>query len=512
VKAASQARAEPATVHPAGGGARLAVLNVEAASDAGPKNTLLRMLRSWNNFFFKPADPTPLGLIRIFAGLVVLYIHMAHSYDLQEFFGKDAWLPLDVANRYRHEVPNLGAPWAWSGKDPRTIPPATEEATRYMDYWTFNPDYVPFKGLYVWSVWYHVTDPGLMVTVHVTFLVIMFLFMIGFCTRITSVLTWLAAISYIQRSPPTLFGQDVMINIALIYLMIGPSGAALSVDRLIGRWWRAFRALRAGLPAPMPVPQPPSVSANLALRLFQIHFCFIYLAAGTSKLLGSLWWDGTALWNILANYEFSPLRYQAYYDFLRFLAEHRWLWEVFMTGGALFTLAVEIGFPFLVWVRKLRWICLAGAVALHTGIALSMGLNVFSMCMIVLLMAFIPVEAIHRLLSWVFPRQPRVQLQIQGMDRRQIRAASLVRALDVGEQVQVQATAPASKEKARKEEPRTARAAMQLTTEDGEILTGYAAFQYLVRTVRLLWPIGLLTWLPGFGSLGRAWYPGYAAR
>src|SRR5208283_3726866 len=109
------------------------------------------------------------------------------------------------------------------------------------------------------------------------FLACIFLFTIGFCTRITAVLTWLAVISYIQRAGTTLFGQDTMMNIALVYLMIAPCGAALSVDRLISRHWR-----RAGARQPNPAVESeapghdrpaPRVSANFAIRLAQINFC-----------------------------------------------------------------------------------------------------------------------------------------------------------------------------------------------------------------------------------------------
>src|SRR5262249_35055195 len=142
-------------------------------------------------------------------------------------------------------------------------------------------------------IWYHVTEPFWMWVVHGLVLVVMLMFAVGFCTRITSVLTWLAAVSYMHRSPITLFGGDTMMNILLIYLMIGPSGAALSVDRLISRWWARRKARLAGEPEPEDAPPPKLVSANFALRLMQIHFCIIYFAAGTSKLLGATWWNGT---------------------------------------------------------------------------------------------------------------------------------------------------------------------------------------------------------------------------
>jgi hypothetical protein len=70
-----------------------------------------------------------------------------------------------------------------------------------------------------------------------------------------------------------------------------------------------------------------------------------------------------------------------------------------MSGGVVFTLAVEIAFPFLVWTRRLRWVMIVGAVLLHTGIALIMGLTGFSLIMLVLLLAFVPNESVRRLLG-----------------------------------------------------------------------------------------------------------------
>ena len=43
-------------------------------------------------------------------------------------------------------------------------------------------------------------------------------------------------------------------------------------------------------------------------------------------------------------------------DLVVWLSRHRVLWEISMTGGAMFTLLMEIGFPFLVWYRGLRWV------------------------------------------------------------------------------------------------------------------------------------------------------------
>jgi hypothetical protein len=186
-----------------------------------------------------------------------------------------------------------------------------------------------------------------------------------------------------------LFGQDAMMIILLTYLMIGPSGAALSVDR----WLKKRKA------GPEGAPLVPLTSANLAIRLMQVHFCIIYGASGLSKLQGSAWWNGTALWSTIANYSFAPMNIGLYNDFLIFISKHRWLWEILLSGGALFTLFLEIGFPFLVWVKRWRWIMVSGAVLLHTGIGLSMGLITFSLFMLTMLYSFIPPEATRQMVT-----------------------------------------------------------------------------------------------------------------
>jgi hypothetical protein len=223
----------------------------------------------------------------------------------------------------------------------------------------------------------------------------MVLFMLGVCTRVTSVLTWFGALCYIHRAPEVLYGVDTMMVILLLYLMIGPSGGALSLDRWLARWWAVRRARREGRPEPPWQPPQPSATANLAIRLIQVHFCIIYLAAGMSKLLGGAWWNGTAIWYTMSNYEFAPFPFPPYVAFLRFLGAHRVLRELFLEGGVVFTLMLEIGLPFLIWQRRLRWLMIVGAVMLHLGISMSMGLTNFGLTMITMVVAFVPPETVR---------------------------------------------------------------------------------------------------------------------
>ncbi len=359
------------------------------ATHATERGFLASCWLSWNRFWFNPADPATLGLIRILCGLAILYVHLAYIPDLMEFFGRDAWLDLRAANESRMETPWLAPSTDWEPARIQAMPDDPAEQARLQQYaqrWGIDPRMAHDEGNYGWSIWYHVTDPRWMYVLHAAALAIFVLFTIGYKTRITSVLAWLAAMCYVQRSPVTLFGQDAMMMILLLYLMIGPSGAALSVDR-----WLARRRGEATA--------EPSASANLALRLMQVHFCIIYATAGLSKLLGGTWWSGTAVWWTLANYEFAPLRVPFYYSVLRWMAEHRLVWELVMTNGVIFTLVLEISFPYLVWKRNLRWLMVLGSVLLHTMIGLFMGLVTFGLLMMALVLSFMPPEAVHRLFA-----------------------------------------------------------------------------------------------------------------
>ena len=81
------------------------------------------------------------------------------------------------------------------------------------------------------------------------------------------------------------------------------------------------------------------MSANLALRLIQLHLSLIYGMAGLAKLQGEAWWTGMAIWGMLASAEFSL------FD-LTWLAAYPFILNV-MTHAAL---AFEMGYPVLIWV------------------------------------------------------------------------------------------------------------------------------------------------------------------
>ncbi|HVS36246.1 MAG TPA: HTTM domain-containing protein [Gemmataceae bacterium] len=331
-------------------------------------------LRPWIRFWFTPIDPTGLGFMRICCGLLVFYTYVMYSYGLYSYLGPSSWVDPPTQEVIRHDVPFGAPPYDWNS-------------------WN-NPGQGPAeKGQYIWSIYFHVQDPFWILVIHISILIVMLLFTVGLWTRVTSVLTWIGAIQYVHRLQMHLFGMDTMLMILLLYLMIGNSGAALSVDR-----WLERRRAR-GLPGDVQL--QPSRSANFAIRLLQIHFCIIYLTSGASKLLGSTWWSGTALWVCLANYNFAPMRVGVYRAMLVFLSQNFWLWQIVLTASAVFTVFTETCFTFLVWNKKWRPVMVSCSVFMHLGIGLIMGLDVFSLFMLTMVLAFVPPDTIRAYLDQI---------------------------------------------------------------------------------------------------------------
>jgi hypothetical protein len=365
-----------------------------------------------------------------------------------------------------------------------------------MDTWDMPPDQVLSQGQTMWSIWFHVTNPRTMWIIHAAVLLCMFCFTIGLFTPVTSVLSWIGMISYIQRSPISLFGLDTMMNIVVLYLIIGQSGAALSVDRLILRYVRTRRALEAGRTRALDLAPEPRISANLAIRLIQVNLCCIYLVSGLSKLAGPSWWQLNAVWLTMANPEFSPLYFPPFYAFLSWLCSHRLLWEIAICGASLFTLFTEISFAFLVWLPRWRYFMVAMALAMHTGIAIFMGLNTFSMMMAVMLMSFLPVQVLETALAKRRLRAPSMTLVLDPTSPRQRRAVACLRAVDVLEQISIEAATPAVQVAVKGNGRPKPGPALTLEDASGKRLSGPEALGRVLTALRLVRPVAWLFKMP----------------
>jgi hypothetical protein len=232
------------------------------------------VINGWNKFWFAPTDPTTLGLIRVLAGSAIFMIHFAYCFDLQELLGPDAWVNAPLATDTRQHVPVTLPPSGWEYPQPAEAIDNNQRSfnSDYVNRWGIHPSIISGEGNYSWSVWYHLQDPVAMRWMHGAILTIMFLFAIGFATRLTSVLSLIGALQYVHRAQANLFGMDQMVIVLLLYLSIGNSGAMLSLDRWLARRGWSWTRIFGGQAEPVADHDGPSVSANLASApLF--HLC-----------------------------------------------------------------------------------------------------------------------------------------------------------------------------------------------------------------------------------------------
>src|SRR5438094_1178841 len=128
------------------------------------------LVGGWDRFWFAPADPTRLGFMRICCGLVVFYVHLAYTPDLQELFGKNAWISQDAINEFRRDQPWQLPPPDWKPVQ-QSIPAANLKELQYMQRWFgANPSLNYASGYPAWSIWFHVSDPAWMMVIHCSFL------------------------------------------------------------------------------------------------------------------------------------------------------------------------------------------------------------------------------------------------------------------------------------------------------------------------------------------------------
>ncbi len=279
--------------------------------------------RGWNSFWYTPVDPTLLGLIRLLTGTMLLYNHAIWGLVLKDFFGPDSWLSQDlVADIFRAHQPRL----------------------------LHSGNWVPARGLGLARVC-PVDDGPLLVhdrplDPH-------------FVHPVARRRDFICASR--SRGPlrPRQGHRDA-------HALPGDRPLGLPPSRSTPGW------PAAAAPAIKGPARPPSVAANFTLRLINVHMCIIYLVAGLSKLQGTAWWNGQAMWMVLGNLEYQAID-------MTWLAWHPWLIELLSH----FTLFWELTFCVLIWVPILRPLVLFESLVLHLAIGACMGLWTFSLVMLI---------------------------------------------------------------------------------------------------------------------------------
>ncbi len=208
-----------------------------------------RLVRGWNDFWFRPERPTPIAAYRIAYGVLTIANLLLLHGDWLTWYGPHATLRLATLREI--------------GPGPRIA---------LLSIW---PQSDAAIGAFFWL-----------------FLAAAVCLTIGWMTRLSSIAVFLCLVSIQDRNPYILNSGDTMMRVAGFFLMFAPAGAALSVDRL-RRIWRG----REGLAIE---PRPP-----WAQRMIQLEVSVMYISAVLSKLGGRTWWNGTALYFVFKVRQFQ---------------------------------------------------------------------------------------------------------------------------------------------------------------------------------------------------------------
>ena len=281
------------------------------------------------DFVGKPASARPLAALRIGVSAVLLLQAFWMAKDLLELYGRQSIVQGELSD-YLETMALPSLNWLQKTLAPFGVPMILVERLTFAAY---------VCGLTA--------------------------LLIGLQTRAAAVLTWVTHFALIISGYVFNYGVDFFGNIFLFFMIFMPVGQEFSVDRRLGH-----------------VDGVPSPTNRLSLRVLQFEACVIYFSSGLHKAAGAQWWNGEAIWRSLT------LPMLGFFD-MTWMAKVPWLAMLLCWG----TLAIEIGYAFLVWPKKTRRLMVLLTLSLHLAIAIFLGLVSFSLMMMVLTVAAFGVSA-----------------------------------------------------------------------------------------------------------------------
>ena len=198
------------------------------------------------------------------------------------------------------------------------------------------------------------------------------LFLLGWRTRVVSILFAAVVAGFYGRNVLITDGGDNLALLMAIYLCFTACGRRWSLD--------ARRARRRAPGTSETRRFAVTVVHNCALLIIMAQMCILYGAAGLYKVQGGLWENGTALHYVLNSDLFRP--WPALSDFVD--GHH-----VMIAIAGYLTVLVQVAFPFSLF-SKLKYVLLVILIGMHLGIAVLVGLPMFSAVMILGDAVFLP--------------------------------------------------------------------------------------------------------------------------
>lgn len=279
----------------------------------------MNALKRFQKFIFMDEPLPQLGLFRILLCGSLFYIACWRQLNIEQF-GAAALVPRDMALAIIPEFYRPGIQWF------------------------FWPDaYVQY--------------------VHLGLIALLALATLGYLNRFWMLFTWVIYQGILSRNYPMNFGADTTGGLFLFYLSFTNCCEYYSLKKKV-------KAV-------------PSELSSVVYRLVQIQLCVIYAYTGFEKLKGNSWWDGTALWTVFANPQFSE------FD-LKFMSHFPWFFPVATFMAVVF----EVYFVAAVWHPLMRKYGLLAGVGFHLAIGVLLGLMPFSLVMLSTYFLFLKKEEV----------------------------------------------------------------------------------------------------------------------
>ncbi len=277
------------------------------------RNFTKHWARRWQEFWFGPIDLLPASVFRLCFGIGIFVFYAWRLRDFSFLFSDAGILPYAMSRDIFPDFVTSSIPW----------------------------------GL--------LATPSLALPLYLFFLLCLFALAVGWLPRLGVVLTFCLHLVFVNRNPIAVYGADQIASCLLFYLCFIRSSAYLR----LGKRTRESDPLTSDL------------LSTVGCRLIQVQLCIIYVYSGLAKAQGKSWWQGDALWNVLANGQLTSIDFSFLQNFPTVLTVMTYLvvlWETY--------------FPCLVWLRATRTPSLLLGVFLHTLIGITMGIPFFSLFMI----------------------------------------------------------------------------------------------------------------------------------
>jgi hypothetical protein len=343
---------------------------------------------AWCRFWFSPRDAFGLHALRVMCGLLFLGWLLPFAGHVDAFFGLDGWYDTraykEASERIREERNRQAAARQQSPEEGQFL--AEEMLPFARPSWSLaflcGNNSAALQALY-WSS-----------------IVVLLLYTLGVAPRVTSVLTFVIAVSF-TANPALSYDADRWLPILVFYpmvgyLLLGQSWRGLSMtERLFGpRGSFLFSRVSSNSATAQGGVSQTSVAANLALRLLQVHFAFLIVMMGLDKLQVGDWWSGVSFW-----YWLNPPG--TTWDATRTHRNSADSYLTFMSLAVYATLAWQIGFPLFAWRRGWRLLLLGGAVMGWIGLVVVCGLPLFGPILLIVCLSYLTPEEWERWLGFL---------------------------------------------------------------------------------------------------------------